>query len=208
VASGVGRGGHCPFTDRTYRTGALIYHEEEPGHRIWFIKRGTVVLVRDFDGDSEGHVRAVRFPGTFIGIEALVSDYYTDAARAASTVTLCGISRDAIDAWLGPPDMPARVALELTLRASATDRMRSAAPDGTAVQRLAAWLCDEGPRNVMAVIPRKSVADLLGMRPETLSRALAELVKLGAIESGRNRLSILDFDRLRAAAGRTGNGSN
>ena len=80
--------------------------------------------------------------------------------------------------------------------------MRSAAPDGTAVQRLAAWLCDEGPRNVMAVIPRKSVADLLGMRPETLSRALAELVKLGAIESGRNRLTIVDYDALYAAAGR------
>jgi CRP/FNR family transcriptional activator FtrB len=180
----------------------MIYHEDEPGRRIWFIKRGTVVLVRDLDGESEGHVRAVRFPGTFIGIEALISDQYTDAARAASNVTLCSIAREAIDTWLGPPEMPARVALELTLRAACTDRMRSAAPDGTAVQRLAAWLCDEGPRHVMAVIPRKSVADLLGMRPETLSRALAELVKRGAIESGRNRLSIVSVDRLREAAGR------
>ncbi len=196
IASGVGHGQFCPFVDRHRRAGELLYLEGEPASHIWYIKHGTVVLYRESgDKDAEGRAHAVRFQGTFIGLEALVSDYYADSARASSDVVICGATRDGMDAWLGPKGTPARSALEITLRAQSADSNRHT-PRGSAVRRVATWLVDEGPRGATATLPRKLVADLLGMRPETFSRALAHLTKAGAISTTRTTLRILDDGKL------------
>ena len=202
VASGIGQGQFCPFVDRRRSAGELLYLEGERADHIWFIKHGTVVLYRESgDKDAEGRAHAVRFNGTFIGLEALVSDHYADSARASSDVVICGATRDGMDAWIGPKGSPARTALEITLRSQAADNSRRA-PHGSTVRRVATWLLHEGPRGATAALPRKLVADLLGMRPETFSRALAVLTKKGAISTTRTTLSILDDDKLCELTGR------
>jgi DNA-binding transcriptional regulator YhcF (GntR family) len=55
-------------------------------------------------------------------------------------------------------------------------------------------------------LPRRVVADLLGMRAETLSRALAELVQRGATATTRTTLRIVDSSALAMAAGRCARG--
>ncbi len=192
----------CPFVDRSRRAGELIFLQGDQADRVWFVKQGTVLLSRQGGEDlGEGRVRAVRFVGSFIGLEALVSDEYGDTARASTDAVLCGITKDKIDTWLGPNQSPARVALELSLRADNTDLPRLAQTDGSAVERVAAWLHSEGPRGATLTLPRKVVADLLGMRAETLSRALASLASKEAIAVSRNTLRIIDDDKLREAAG-------
>ncbi len=200
-ASGVGAGAFCPFVDRHRRAGELLYLEGEPATHVWLVKEGTVVLRKEGgDAQAEGRVRAVRFAGTFVGLEALVSETYVDSARAATDVVVCGATKQGIDQWLGPRGTPARTALEVTLRATCADRVRSAPPDGNAATRVAAWLRDEGPRSGTAQLQRRLIADLLGMRPETFSRALATLSKRGAIEVTRTTLRIADEAVLADAA--------
>ena len=202
VASGIGKGQFCPFVDRRRRAGELIYLEGERADRVWFIKHGTVVLYRESGNkEAEGRAHAVRFHGTFIGLEALVSNHYADSARASSDVVICGATREGMDQWLGPKGTPSRTALEISLRAQAADNNRRA-PHGSTVRRVAAWLLHEGPRGDTASLPRKLVADLLGMRPETFSRALAVLSKDGAISTTRTTLTILDDDKLVELSGR------
>lgn len=201
-ASGLGQGQFCPFVDRQRRRGELLYLQGEPASHVWFVKRGTVVLYREVgEGAAEGKAHAVRFAGSFIGLEALVSDRYADTAKATTDVVLCGATRAGIDAWLGPKGTPARTALEITLRSHTRDAA-AAARRGSAVQRVAAWLLDEGPRGEAGHLPRRLVADLLGMRAETLSRALAELTQRGAITTTRTTLRIVDLAELERAAGR------
>ncbi len=185
--------------------GELIYLEGELAQHVWFVKEGAVALLRKgVENDAEGPVRAVRFAGSFIGLETLVTSCYIDSARATTRVTLCGTTKIGVDAWLGPRSSPARTALELTLRTLCTELPRRAPPDGTAVERVAAWLCDEGPRGVTITLPRRIIADLLGMRPETLSRALASLAERGAITTTRTSLEIVDVALLLELAGRNG----
>ena len=50
-------------------------------------------------------------------------------------------------------------------------------------------------------MPRHVVASLLGMVPETLSRALAQLARTGAIEVTRQAVRIRDSQALKEAAG-------
>jgi CRP/FNR family transcriptional regulator, cyclic AMP receptor protein len=203
AASGVGAGGFCPFVDRRHAAGELLYLEGEEARHIWYVKSGVVALLRrSKDDHGEGRVRAVRFPGSLIGLEALIAARYTDSARIASDAVLCGITREGADAWVGAPGTPARTALELTLRTAYADPARTAATDGSAVERVAAWLCDEGPRGMTLELPRHVIADLLGMRPETLSRVLTRLNDCGAIAATRTTLRIRDEQLLAQAAGR------
>jgi len=205
VASRHGSGQACPFVDRERQADELIYLEGEPAHYAWFVKRGTVVLSREIDDShGEGRVRAVRFPGSFIGLETLVSSRYIDTARAITPVTLCGAPRQAIDMWLGNRQTPARAALEIELRSACLEVTRRAAPDGNAEKRVAGWLVNEGPTGATLTLPRRVAADLLGMRAETLSRALASLAKKGAIKVTRQDIEILDADQLAEIAGQAG----
>lgn len=199
-ASGVGRGQFCPFIERRLPAGATLYAAGQRAGHVWFVRAGTVVLARAIADEGAPRARAVRFAGSFVGLEVLVSPVYTDTATAASEVAVCGASSDGIDAWLGARGTPARTALEITLRTSGDDRPRESAGDGSAVARLARWLLAEGPRGVTVGVPRHVIADLLGMRAETLSRALGELARRGAIETTRTTLCIVDEEALAAAA--------
>lgn len=200
-ASGVGRGGRCPFVARLRPAGSYVYFQGEPADVVWFVKKGTVVLSRspgDVAGEDSAH--AVRRVGSFIGIEALVSPTYLDSARVTEDATLCGTSRENASLWLGPPETPARITLEQVLRASYAEAPRAAGADGSAVQRVARWVLEEARDGRAPSLPRHIVANLLGMVPETFSRALAQLSRRGAIDLTRKLIRVKDPDTLRDLA--------
>ncbi len=132
----------------------------------------------------------MRFAGGFVGIESLVNSTYIDTARASGDTVLCKATCEGFEQWLGPRSNPARTALEASVEAMVRDLPPRAAADGSAAQRVAEWLTMESPQTLS--LPRRVVADLLGMRPETLSRALASLADTGAIAVSRTKLEIID----------------
>jgi len=97
-----------------------------------------------------------------------------------------------------PKPRKARALLDASLRASKGDTPLRATTDGSAPRRAARWLLDVGEPVVR--LGRATLAGLLGMQPETLSRALAVLVRAGAIALARGRIEIRDVDSLRVAA--------
>jgi CRP/FNR family transcriptional regulator len=200
-ACGVAAGGQCVMVDRRRAAGASIYVAGEVADKVWFVKHGTVLLSRDADegGASNGVAWAVRRAGSLVGIEALVRSTYLDTARAITDVTLCVAGREQVDAWLRGREPAARAVLDCVLLAQCADVPRRAGADGNARQRVAAWLLDQpgdarfGPT---AGLPRVVIAGLLGMLPETLSRALASLAKSGALAVTRKRVEIRDVGAL------------
>jgi CRP/FNR family transcriptional regulator len=203
AASGVGAGGACPMVDRRRPAGASLYAAGEAADRLWYVKQGTVLLSRDADeaGASDGVGWAVRRPGSLVGVEALVRDTYLDSARAVTDVVVCGAPREVMQVWLRTREPAARAVLETVLLALCSDAPRAASADGNARQRVAAWILDQGRGpSAPAGLPRHVVAGLLGMLPETLSRALAAIAKTGAIEVTRRRIEIRDAAALEAIA--------
>ncbi len=202
VAAGVPRGGSCPFVPREREAGALLYVEGCAADRVWYIVRGYVALSREAgEAKGSGVTWAVRRPGELLGAEALVSGTYRDSAQALTPVTLCAAPREVVDHWLGPADSPARSLLQLAMRTRCNEAPRRSGADGSAPRRVARWLLDDAPGGQAPPIPRHIVAALLGMLPETFSRALARLVSLGAIEVDRKAIRVADFDALLRAAG-------
>jgi len=201
IASGVAERGRCPFVPRKRAAGAVLHVAGEGVERVSFIKKGAVLITRSVDEERvEGTPWAIRRPGSFLGLEGLVGTQHLDSARALTDVTLCSATLEAIEAWLASRRTAARVVLDSALRSGTRERPLRGNADGTAPRRAASWLLENADRRLPGAMSRRVMAGLLGMRPETLSRALRTLAQRGAIRHGRSSIEILDRGRLRAIA--------
>jgi CRP/FNR family transcriptional regulator len=189
IAAGVGRGGFCSLVARRRAPGEIIHLEGTRGATVWYVKRGAVVVSRG------GRAVATRREGSLLGLELLVRERYLETARALGGTVLCGLARADLDAWLADAGR-ARAILESALRAQSADAPRGAGVDGPSRARVARWLLD----GVDEAVPRRTVASLLGMAPETLSRALAGLARAGAIATTRRSVRVLDRRALEQVA--------
>jgi CRP-like cAMP-binding protein len=173
--------------------------------RVSFVKKGAVLITRSVDEERvEGTPWAIRRVGSFLGLEGLVGTYHLDSARALTEVTLCSATLEAVQAWLVARRTAARIVLDSVLRSGTRERPLRGNADGTAPRRAASWLLENADRRFPGAVSRQVMAGLLGMRPETLSRALRTLAERGAIRHGRVSIEILDRARLRSIASGAG----
>jgi CRP/FNR family transcriptional regulator, cyclic AMP receptor protein len=195
AASHVAEGGQCPMVDRHRTAGSCLYLAGSSADTVYYVKHGAVSLTRDA-GDTESAPYAVRRAGSFIGLEAILRPTYLDSARAVTDVTVCATTRTQMLTWLDQMGT-ARVVLDCVLQAIAGDNAGRARTDGNAPQRVARWLREASKQKKL---PRTILAGLLGMKPETLSRALAALARHGAIHLTRTRIDVRDPALLEAVA--------
>ncbi len=202
IAAGVAERERCPFVPRKRASGSVLHVAGDPVDRVWFVKSGAVLVTRSIDEERvEGTPWAVRRAGSFLGLEGLVRPDHLDSARALTEVTLCSASLDTVGRWLDGRRAASRLLLEAVLRSAARERPFRGNIDGTAPQRTAAWLLENAPR-ASGQVTRRVLAGLLGMRPETLSRALRALASRGAIRHSRRMVEVVDRARLWSVARR------
>ncbi len=104
-ASGAYRSQFCPFIMRHYRRGEVICLAGDPASHVWFVKDGVVGLDRSRDAlDELDKLDGLRLPGSYVGLECLVDDVYLRTARAVSSVTVCGATREGFQSWLRQDD--------------------------------------------------------------------------------------------------------
>lgn len=200
AAAGVSAGATCPMAARKRPAGSRLHAEGEAVESVFYVKHGIVTLSRDRDGAAVPH--GLRRAKSLLGLEGLVEDTYRDSAHALTDVTVCSAPVERMRAFADKP-RGARVLLEATLGAGKSDTPLRATTDGNAKGRAARWLLDAGEPVIK--LSRATLAGLVGMQPETLSRALSVLVRAGAIAVGRGRIEIKDRDVLQdVASGVTG----
>lgn len=194
AASRVGEGQCCPMVDRRRSADSYLYLGGTPADTVYYLKHGAVALSRGSDEPGDGAPYAIRRAGSFLGLETIVRAAYLDSARAVSDVTVCAMGRSQALAWLDRSGT-ARVVLETLIETLAHDNAPRARTDGSARRRVARWLREPSTQKRL---PRTVLAGLLGMTPETLSRALSSLARAGTIELTRSRIDIRDMAKLEA----------
>lgn len=182
--------------------GKLLFLRGEPASRFFLILEGWVKLFRDTP-DGEQTVIAIMKPGETIGEAALfmggpfpVSAEVVDDARIVEIAggPFLSMIREDSD-------------LALTMLAALSKRMRQLVlhieqiQSRSTPQRLGEFLLglsDTGEGSTIIQLPydKSLVAARLGMKPESLSRALAKLRSFGVTTSG-NRVDITDIGRLK-----------
>lgn len=197
-AAHVAEGGACPFSPHVYGARQVIHREGAPADAVGFVKSGAVAVVRSTPGGHEV-ISSVRRPGDLVGGDALVRDHYAEGARAVGSAVVCRAPRHVVDRWLGAPS-PARTMLEVMVKTLADERPRGATPDGSAVRRAASWIASHERATVQTEMPRRILAELLGMTPETLSRALSALRRRGVIDVTPSEIRVRDAEALEQIA--------
>jgi CRP-like cAMP-binding protein len=138
-----------------------------------------------------------------LGLEGAFGHAMHYEVRALTDVALCSLDVDSFKRWIGPLDSMLGTVLRLSLEEAMRRAGERQAVEGTALRRVARFLTQattEGPNEgEPRDIPLGVLANILGMRPETLSRALSELRAAGALASGRT-LRVVNREKLRLAA--------
>lgn len=193
----------CPYRDTRRDAGSVLLYQGQKAPAILYLRRGQVVLSSTSASGAEVSC-AVRGPDSLLGLEALVDSPMPYQVWALTDVVLCVLETDAFAAWVGSMKSPLGATLGFALKEASRRVGERQALQGTAVQRVARFLMQHAEASAGGGeplrTPQRLLAGILGMRPETLSRALSELRLAGALAAGRAGLRIRDLDRLRRLA--------
>lgn len=184
--------GLCPFKETVNPPGTVLLRQGERPESAWYVRSGQV-LISVTGGNGAGSC-SVRGAGALLGLEALLGEPSGCEAHALSEVVLCALDADDFREWIGPLVSPQGTVLTLALREAARQTDERIALEGSATQRVARFLLgrhNAGAGDSALEIQKQLLARVLGMRPETLSRALAELRERGVLARGR-RVTVVD----------------
>lgn len=188
--------------ERHFTKGQLIYYAGEESGSLIVVHTGNVKVYR-LDSEGEQQVMRVITPGEFTGELALFSrEPVQDFAQALSDCELCMIDGEEMRSIMVQyPTIALTITQELSRRLSRSDASLHGIAKGTVEQRLAGYLVQlqQKVKNNQIQLPvtKGTVASLLAMSQETLSRRLKILQDEGVIEMGKGRkITILDAEAL------------
>lgn len=180
---------------RTYRAGALL-SDDEPTVR--FVLSGAL-----------GSFAAVDFlclsyfgPGRTVGLEALADGDPAPVLQAVADAEVFEISAKALLGALGRAEADRLMARSAVVRlAEAEGEMACLATHGVG-PRLARWLLRLHALNPQAciVMSQERLAQLLGVQRTSVNAAAHPLQDRNIVRYRRGRISVLDLERLKAAA--------
>lgn len=185
------------------RAGSRLVRRGDRQDSLYAIKSGCLKSFR-LAADGSEQVVAFHLPGELIGLEALDGGYHSCDVQALELATVCAfpVSRLAQVA----DELPAlqRQLLCMTSRALAAALHEER--DGRAESRIAGFLLGLSrrmgrrgwsERRFRLAMPRRDIASYLGMAPETLSRALRQMVADGLVRVDRREVELLDVAALK-----------
>lgn len=192
---------------RTFPPGQIVFLEGERSQGLWFLKEGRVKIFRmSADGREQG--LCLMRPGMCCGCPLFYGDTNPASAQAVEEVTLYLIGRDAV---LDLADHCPEVFRALFGVFARGERILSSLVVSLSCSRLVARLAQillehadgqeaptpGGPQRSL-MLSHQELADLAGTSREVVSRFLEKLERVGAIELGRKRITILDSEKLEA----------
>ena len=197
----------CPWRESRFDSGACLALPGDQASHVWFIRDGWVAIsASSLSGDELSC--CVRGPGSMVGLEAASRREFRFEVWTLTPVVACRLPTDALATWAPIPSGPVGALLEGALDELARRHTDLEMLSGGATARVCRFLLDSAtreqrhgplPASERLAFPAKTLARVLGIRPETLSRITTKLRERGALEPGRS-IVVKDSDRLREIA--------
>ena len=185
----------------SHRRGDILVHEGDPIDSVLIVRSGRIKTFR-IDPDGVEYVLDVLHDGQAIWHGMFLEDnVYHYSVGCLTRVELCSIHRMDFEAMLAEhPD--AALGLIRMVCTELDDAEEKAMMLGIRDprRRVAQYLLLRDERCIGAEIHLglEDIAASVGLRPETVSRAISSLSREGLVERvGRGRLRIVDRDRMR-----------
>lgn len=169
--------------------GVVLIHEGERPDFLHILVEGQVDLFTNHRG-REATIAVISPPTTFILAAVIVDGPYLKSARTIEPTTVVLIPAEAVrDVFARDPGFARATVAELACRYRSIVKDLKNHRLRPAVERLANWLIAQdqltgGQGTFRIPFEKRLLASKLGMRPENLSRAFAELTQVGVEVSG------------------------
>ena len=180
--------------------GVALVHEGERPSFLHVLVEGAVEFY-SASRDREATLSFLRPPAAFILAAVVLDQLYLKSARTTEKSVVVLIPADAVRGVFDKDPAFARsVVAELALRYRGVVKDLKNQRLRTGLERLANWILAYNeqlgmPGSFKLPIEKRALANLLGMRPENLSRSFAELAGLGVRVDGAT-LTIVDIPAL------------
>ncbi|MBT9505096.1 Crp/Fnr family transcriptional regulator [Rhodoferax sp.] len=201
---------YVEFGRRKVRTDDQIYQCGETFETLYLISSGLFKIV-NLAPDGREQPAGLFFKGDWLGFDGIPSGRYGCSAIALDTGELWTIRYDTLlQASAKEPLLMrlvlAAVSAQLARNRDATLSMGTLSADARVADFLLQWansLAERGMRTdqINVHMSRAEIGNYLGLRLESVSRALSRLARCGVIhfnERGRRDISIPDLDALSA----------
>lgn len=194
-------------TEKCYEKDRFIFRRGDSPTGLFVLTEGTIKLAcQSWKGEEK--VLDILTAGQVFGEAALLlGSPYPYLASAITPARLLHVERGALLELVdASPKLRLRLASHLASATVALMRDIEHQRSFSTHERVARFLLDQGgaaeqAQPVALPTPRRDFASRLGMTPESLSRAIRELVEAGVIEARKRTIWIIDGKRLAAFAG-------
>jgi CRP/FNR family transcriptional regulator, cyclic AMP receptor protein len=162
---------------------------------ILYLRHGRI-LANSLTRSGQHGVTLLRGAGDLVGLERLRGSGPAYEVFALTDVRACLLWVDELRARVAGDSAPVQTLLDHSIDALASSLAERIALRGTALQRVARFLvAAAGEDGAALTLPKHVIAQVLQMRPETLSRSLRKLEQAGVI-AVRRTTHIVDVEAL------------
>ena len=187
---------------RAFSKGRVLYTPGETGEALFLLREGAVQIYR-MSAEGRKLVIAHLLPFSFFGEMSCIGQGMYDTYAEVNGRFLDShdeLRRPRTDA-LQKPQVARRILEAFGRRASKPSGSSKTSPSKGMAARVAALLLREAEGDEVVGLSHQDLAERLGVYRETATNALNELKSASIIRIGRKRISIIDRERLRRAAG-------
>jgi CRP/FNR family transcriptional activator FtrB len=176
--------------------GVVLAHEGERPDFLHVLVRGAIEFF-SAKGGRETTLSLIMSHGAFILAAVVLDQLYLKSARTLQGSVIVLIPAEAVrSVFKQDPAFARAVVAELAARYRGLVKDLKNQRLRTGIERLANWIIAQNhllgrPGSFRFPIEKKALANLLGMRPENLSRSFADLAEFGVRVEGA-KLTILD----------------
>jgi CRP/FNR family transcriptional regulator len=195
---------------RKLAPGQHAYRGGQPFHAIYLVHAGFLKTC-ELSEDGRERVTSFRMRGDLVGVESIGLAHYTCDVVALDDSEIWELPYPPVlHACLHLPELQSRLTAALAEEIRSNRAWMLALGTLTAEQRVAAFLLDMAerylrlgfsPRHFLLRMGRADIASFLGLKHETVTRALSKLDRLQCIEVRRRDIRLLDADGLRRMVG-------
>lgn len=190
----------------TFQKGQAIYQLEDRFRSLFIVQSGSVKVEKTLE-DGTNHVNGFYFLGDLLGLDSIGNALYNYDAIALETTRICKIPYGQLE-LLGSsiPRLQQRIISLLSSKMYETNNLLTDSRYLSADKRLLIFLKSLCERNLVQTkngkgrihlpMSKTDIASYLGIRAESLSRALADLQKQGVIHNCLRYIEINDVNSL------------
>ena len=190
-----------------YASGETLFREGASSTQLMVLRTGQLKLTTALP-DGREQVLGLRVAGQLVGFETVSDATYPCTAMALTPVEACSIAhKDMLRVLKENPSVALRVIQRFHDELAQAQALIRNLGVKTAHEQVASFILSLVPagadlaESFPLVLSRLDIAELLGLREETVSRVFAEFRRQGLIDAPRGEIRLLDVDRLRRLAG-------